>query len=350
MPLPTPPGPRIAYDQDGTLVFARSTTSAAYKGGVVQGDPRAVQALNSVFDPPAIMGDRYFSAQADADAWLYWDYPTPTPYLIFLFPVQMQMQGILFCHTATPTLRWTVETSTNTTNGIDGDWVKVGSFTNGTWSAALARDDPDYYVSYQFTSGVPYTRQAYARYSLGMYYRQTASANDGKGIAAMSGMGTRNVAGLRMYPGEVPDSGNFDVSGPMTVLLYGTPESSSHPDYLALWQTDLDLPVAAGYLDFGDVPAGSSSDKSFRIKNLSAERTANGITLSAHREEKQPTPASDILFSTDLGQTWSSTVEVGSISPENISTRVLVRRVTNKATVLGPDEVRVDVTVGKWTP
>lgn len=163
-------------------------------------------------------------------------------------------------------------------------------------------------------------------------------------------MDLRDVTALRFsfVPRRDGYSGGSSAVPQMIKLhIYGRPEHSKYLDFIS---PTLSTSLDSDGIFFGDVVAGSSSDKSFRIKNFSPDQTANSVVISAENGPgyESPTPADSLLFSID-GITWTPTVSLTSIASGSISPIIQVRRVTPVTSELGNTFPRVRAETGSWT-
>lgn len=163
-------------------------------------------------------------------------------------------------------------------------------------------------------------------------------------------MDLRDVTALRFSFRPMRDgySGGSSATPQMIKLhIYGRPEHSKYLDFIS---PTLSTRLDSDGIFFGDVVAGSSSDKSFRLKNFSPDQTANNVVISAENGPgyDSPTPADSLLFSID-GITWTPTVSLTSIASGSISPLIQVRRVTPVTSELGNTFPRVRAETGSWT-
>lgn len=110
--------------------------------------------------------------------------------------------------------------------------------------------------------------------------------------------------------------------------IYGTPSSGQNPDRLEIWNPSLDQKVTGAHFDWGDVPRGSSSDRTFRVKNMSDTLTANGVVLSFDTiSDSSPSFGGSHTLSLD-GSIFTSSVTIPSLLPGQISSIVTIRKST----------------------
>lgn len=322
MPYPQPPGPRIAYDLDGTVSLVRNgQTSETYDV-----HPDALRAMNGERGSgAAVYSTLEWSGSGAADI--------NVQFWVLLFPVPTRLNGIFIVLVCPVTLRtWDsvvvdvqVQTSPDTTNGVDGTWTDLLTGSSAlVGPIAEAENTPT--TSIDGTTG-----QAASMPAINDMYRRLKSVED-VGIFEMTGPATRQVRGLRFVrTTAIIGSNSVLGNGPQKVVLhlYGESDTTAMDDRLAFWSPIVDLPVTTMHFDWGDTPLASSADKSFRIKNLSDTLTANAILIDAVSAVATGVPAPDtfLLFSTDAGVTWLTSVEIAALSPGAVTGEILVRRV-----------------------
>lgn len=283
---PDSPSWRLAIDKDGTTGFYISNTNV-----ITSFEAGALAALND---------DSYSTGLATglgASAWA-----------CLLFPVLMDIDAVYVEASlvgegvATYRRPGSIKTSVDTTNGVDGTWVtrSVGS--------AIA------------------------------YTGKEAMRND---IVSSTWGGIKGVKfeGANLGGGLV-----FQV-----MHLYGEETAGQSLDRLALWHPTLDQRITPAYFDWGNVPRGSTADRTFRVKNLSSTLTA--VT---------PRVAMDVLTDASpsfIGQhfigksgTFLAQQNIASLSPGAISSEVLtLRRVMASNAQLSLWSMRVFAEATSWS-
>lgn len=353
MPYPMPPGLRIPYDSDGTVGILRSKPSTLVN--MVDIHPNALRAMNSTVGGGMFVG---------TDHWERSDLTTSSSsegtgaFFALLFPLPTRLRGIFLSaaratNPQTPNATYAsdtqrVETSQNSTNGVDGDWNFVGNLVRG---ATLVTGKTGISVVHA-TSGAELIPEVDTR-NVKDYYRKL-KAESGVGIEDLSGAAMRNVVAIRVWP-HAQDSGlaqqNY-AHGNFHLHLYGEPDSeASDKEYLQGWRSTSDMRLGAATLSWGDLPLGSSSDKTFRIKNHSDTKTAVNVVVSVEDPMFYPTPspASQILFSLDGGISWSASVTLAGIGPNTVSGNILMRRVTPTDAPLSSWSPKVRFDAESWT-
>lgn len=207
-----------------------------------------------------------------------------------------------------------LESSVNTTNGIDGTWNTIAAGAFGS-------------------------QHTYGATSMGNY--RTIGAG---GIYTIASNGT-GLRGLRFGIASGGATTGY-LLGP--VHLYG--RVTSPTDRLRLWHPTLDQPLSdtPAFLDFGDVPQSTSTDRNFRVKNDSA-LTATTITVGMDaRTDGSPTLVSQHTFSYN-GGSFGSTASLASLAPGIISETFTIRQSLLPNAPLGVWHQRLYVTAASWT-
>lgn len=209
-----------------------------------------------------------------------------------------------------------MDVSEDTTNGVDG-----------TWSEIVMPDtlfDADTYG--QFAS---LTKPGYRSGVLG-------------GLAVPSVKAVR----LRMS-GSVPAS-SWRLQ---TLHLYGDRAYTAGVDtaYLAFYHPSANQGLFPTALDYGNVGDGDSQDRTLRLRNLSALKTANGITISVSTlTEATPSIKNQYLLSAD-GLTFVPSLTIAKLVPGAISQTIYLRKVTPYDAVNGPWTARLIATPASWS-
>lgn len=344
MPFPIPPGHRLAWDLDGTQVFFRRANDLG--GDFMTPHPDALHAMNS-----SVLGGLLVPGSTGGGPTV-WDKITETrtssqQWFVFLFPEPMRIDGIFSLMVEVVSagsvfrdpMPATVQFSTDTTNGIDGTWQELTSF-----SAVPSTADPVETVSLShIDTGETLNQIGFPPSAL---YRHTQTVH-GDGIEATN---ARRVRGLRFFPALPGGLGTF-IYATVLVHLYGRPDVNATNDFLRAWSPTQDASMVPGWLAWDDAVPSSSADKVFRIKNLSDSLTAYDITISAQDESGYPAPypKDQLLFSVDAGATWLDAVTIGALGPETVSGSVLIRRTTPSNSLLGSWSPIITFDVGSWS-
>ena len=280
----------MAYDRDGTIgLWWRSD----FSGGPTQFSVAQMQAL---IDETA-SGTNQGVVIPNATNWSsYW--------IMFLFPQARNLAGYFARMSTTAPdedtnfVMGNLETSVNTTNGLDGTWVSHGAWTRTRKSTAV----------------VP-------------AHRSGITSKAANGIVAVRFRWSQTDW---FYP--------FDWDN---IHLYGTTPQANTPNALRLWHPTLDQEVDGAFFDWGDVQRNTLVSRDFRVKNLSPTLTATsvGITMEA-RTDTTPSNVSQHEFSLD-GVNFLSSVNVGDLAPGAISTTVRMRRTTPGSAIVGLWNTRI---------
>lgn len=261
---PDVPAPRIAYDRDGTVGFRMTSGYGSYQTlslGQMQG-------LND----EAPSGYTFTTNQG------YW--------VGFMFPQLRNIAGVLYC------IRWDatttqVQTSSNTTNGIDGTW----------------------------------TTQA------------TLSSQGESGGTTIYRTGIRTVAynGIKAIRFQSNNAGNGNDI--LAIHLFGQIAAGETTDRLRVWHPTLDEPLDentaadGAWLDFAESTRGTTADKTFRIKNNSGTLTANGIVLTCEALT-DAVPSVPPQYTLSDGGAFAASLNVGNLAPTALSPVITIRRTT----------------------
>lgn len=129
--------------------------------------------------------------------------------------------------------------------------------------------------------------------------------------------------------------------------FYGSIPAGANDERIEFWDPSSDQQMPHAHFDFGDMPRGSQSQKQFRIKNLSATQTANGIDLTIEDLESSGL-TSGLELSTD-GSNWLSSINIGNLAPGAISSSLYIRRTVGGAESLRPRVGRINAAAGSWS-
>lgn len=337
MPYPIPPGPRIAYDSNGSIGLVRGTDALVYQ--LVQAGLAVMNGERSEIGRMPGSGD-----SGNPKLSPVYPYDPRDQYLAILFPVSMRLYGF-FCNvhlstagTASAGVACDIYTSPNTTNGDDGTWTFLYQTPaypgSGAYGSAVSGVD--------LVSGNTFTNYYMSSLVVNDAYRKTEAD---QGISSVSGVNTRHLRGMKIVPRS-----NVPYSSFWKLHLYGEPDTDASENLLVFWDPEDDASIGPQVLDWGDVPQGSTADRSFRIKNNSSAQTANSIVISAGMgyTTTSPVPSDSMLFSFD-GNTWTPTVSLAALSPGAVSGQIGIRRTTPLNAVPSNWAPRVIATVGSWT-
>lgn len=166
----------------------------------------------------------------------------------------------------------TLESSVDTTNGYDGTWVSHGNWVNG--------------------NTIPGYRNA------------------------IQGLTLLGVRAVRFR--ETMQGGAITTTVMRTIHLYGEP-TNPDGDRLEFWHPTLDQKLGPAGLEYGDRQRASTTDKQFRIKNLSDDQRALSVRVAMDAlTGSTPSLIAQTSLSTD-GTTFLSQVNIGNLEPGAIS-------------------------------
>ena len=279
--------PLIPYHVDGSLGYNNATTGSPVALTALQMEQLNRHWGDTVINSQGRYGDSYTGIQ-------------------FAHPIDIHYWMANGNQGGNATQLGPIQWSTNSTNFVDGTWTNL----SGSFNAAAATN----------------------------YF--TGTRNN---VISSSITGVTHVR-CRVYGG--PYSTNWG-SYLRTMLFFGQYTNASSLG-LALWHPTLDERITGADLWREDVARGNTSDKQFRVKNLSSTLTANSITVN-HSVSAETSPASLGLFSVSSGGTFGSSVNIGNLGPGAVS-GILTSRFSPIATsALGPGAMRLNATAGSWT-
>lgn len=277
------PASRLAYDRDGSIgvIITATGTITALTG-------TQLQALNNESETGVGFSSRNRLA------------------LIFSYPVDIES---IFLALDSSAVTWTIETSKDTTTGLDGTWTtQVAAGPN-----YLKDVKPNYRILAQLTSML------------------ASTVSD-------------EIRGLRI---STPSNSTASVRA---LHVYGDFSPTATEERVAFWEPVTDQEVGPAHFDWGNVPRGSSADKTFRIKNLSDTLTANDIELYVEAlTAGTPSVGSMFVFSDNGGATFLSSLSLGDLLPGAISPVITIRRVVPPNAQISVWSARIAADVTQWT-
>lgn len=283
---PDPPGPRMAWDRDGTQ-FYRLVSGVLTQLSEIEARKANSEKAEYVEDP---------------------GYSSPTSQtLIWFFPEPRDLVGIKLMTGAGlyPGVPFSVvEVSSDSTNGLDGTWSAVTGVTTDTSGGTI-------------TPG----------------YRQNISA-----------ISRANVRALRIYASH----GYNSHSRLGAAHIYGKPSNSGNR--LEFWHPTLDEPLSnyPAWLDWGNRPRGSTATRYVRVKNISGLLTASPITVGMEALADAPlSVVSQHSFSLD-DSTFTPTVTIPSLAPGEISPVIAIKQALFTNADLSVWAQRVYANAGAW--
>lgn len=201
----------------------------------------------------------------------------------------------------------TIQTSNDTTNGYDGTWTTVK-----TWTAYEEQ-------SYRADTYVPRYRTEI--YTLG---------------------GASNIRAIRFR-------GQANGMNIVKLHLFGTYYAGANPDRCELWHPTLDQRIGPAYFDWGNVPRNSTADKPFRVKNLSSTLTANSILVSTDATwDASPSMVAQHFLNLN-GGSFAANQTISALAPGAISNTLVLRRTTPSGAALSLWAARLKAVPASWT-
>lgn len=279
------PNDRVAWDRDGSLLTLVNTANA-----VTPLPASSRRTLNSE-DTSVVALDRDANIQIVA----------------VVFPEPMDCTSIFV---ASPyNVTWMVETSKDTTNGLDGTWT------------------------YQEKTAIPVSTVAPS-------YRIRANLWD-----LLPNSFSSDLRGIRLRRAF-----SSYVTGDLYAFhIYGRPSPAASRDRLAFWSPTTDAKLTPSYFDWGNVPVSSAADRSFRIKNLSTDLRAADIDLYVEAlTPGTPTVAGMHTISMDGGATFLSSQNLPALEPGAISDVLILRRTVPDNAQTSTWSARVAADVNLW--
>ena len=282
-------GPRVPYDRNGSVGLIYDTGS----GSISQMSQAQMTGIND----ESSAGTQISISGGSTQFWLGFIFPTPIDFMGYF---------ILYRGTKSQWTDGAIQTSTNTTNFMDGTWTQIAA---------------------SHTTSTPVTPG----------YRSSQTSLSATGIKAIRFRYT---------------SGGGAISyGWAAVNLYGKP--STVTDRLELWHPTLDQPLSdfPAYFDYGDVSRGTGAiERDFRIKNLSTTLTAGTITVGAEAltDSGAPTYVSQTQFRYN-GGSYAATASLGALGPNSISLPFTAKLDTLATAALGLWAQRYYAQAGSWS-
>jgi hypothetical protein len=285
---PDPPNTRFAFDRDGTQgyrVLVGGTTPTALTTAQMQ--------------------------NLNRDNAVYWNIGEGDWYFLFFFPEQRDITHMFIDPSHNGTIaNMNLASSNDSTNGIDGIWTGQGTWANkdnssGNWRAV-----------------------------------------GGAGIETKS---IPNIKWLRVQCRWFGGTGGGQSMN--NIHLYGKPTTLTTGNKVEFWHPTLDQPLAntPAHLDWGNRPRSTSETRQFRVKNLSAAGTANGVVVGMEAlTDTSPTMVSQHTFS-HSGGAFASTVNIGNLAPGAISTPVSIKQDIQSGATLSIWSQRIYADPTSWS-
>lgn len=274
------PAARVAYDRDGSVGVGINNTGVA-----TQLSGTMLQGLNAESESVVTLS---------TGAWRF----------AIVFPTPLDLKAFFLSLGNSNTV--TIETSHDTTNGLDGTWSQQVS------GATYFRDVKPNYRILSFLTSLP------------------------------AGTANQNLKGIR-----VVGTATLSVR---TLHVYGDAASTATPDRIAAWHPTLDQPLPPTHFDWGNVPRSSSDDQDFRLKNLSGDLIAEDIEVYIEAlTPGVPSVAGMHTISDNGGSTFLTSITIPDLDPGEISDVLTLRRVVPDNAQVSVWSARVAADVGTWT-
>lgn len=185
------------------------------------------------------------------------------------------------------------------------------------------------------------------------YSTNTTNGTDGTwtGFSAPYGGAYRSVTaqsidGINAIRGS--HSGATGVTSLNGVHLYGTYAATEDTNYLEIWHPTLDQRIPPAFFDFGDIPRGTTSERQFRVKNMSDTLTANTITVSIN-SLTDGSPSFAGMHTLSSGGGFASTVSISSLAPAAVSGVLTLRQAVPPGAQLSLWASRIRAQPATWT-
>lgn len=349
MTYPTPPGPRIAYDEDGSQGFIAGRNGGI---GVVEAVPLWLQYLNADSGRYARVpfANWAVSNVPHQDAWIAIRLATPTHLQAVAFAGAWQAQ--VGSGSYASLLFGVIETSQDSTTGEDGTWATLINYPSGSdldFSLGNSERSPDSMFGSVTPLGDTVTSWSVGTYAVFEQYRQENDGPGTRGWREVSGSATRHVRWVRFRVlGETDASsttGFGNEGGGFKLHLYGVPD-----DTASLQRLEFDTTAGAPKtsFDWGDIGIGEVHTQQFKMRNLASAETAEGVTITVLPTNPAVTEAPHSWLELSLdGTFWDTSIELGDLAPGALSDTVTLR-VTAGTSIVGPWAPRLIAEVGEW--
>ena len=274
------PASRLAYDRDGSIMATRDITGTL-----------------TVFTGTQT---KLMNSESEAGITL-----TAQSGLILLFPMPMDLSAVFFSETTYSD--WTLESSVDTTTGLDGTWI-----THRSPVVPNKQVKPNYRIETNL-------------------------------VSFLAGSAQERIRGIRISKATI-------VTTTWKALhVYGEPSDNATKDRLEIWHPTLSQKIGPSYLDWGNVPRSSSADIQFRVKNLSPVLTADQCTVYVEAlTPGVPSVAGMHTLSDNDGATFLPSVTIPSLAPGEVSGALILRRVVPATAQVASWSARVAVDVTTW--
>lgn len=127
-------------------------------------------------------------------------------------------------------------------------------------------------------------------------------------------------------------------------------QSTLLAERLAFILPAINVALPADFFQWGDVAAGSSADKVFRVQNLSSVMVARDVVVSFSGSGSGSSNAANLHLGSGDERRFTATVEIGDLYPGESSDVVTMRRVVPSGAASGTKGFSVVGTVSSWEP
>lgn len=294
MPYPTLPGRKFEYDIGGGSVYY-----GKHIGDVTTAlTTEQMFSLNGTGNVDPIIAADLYNEPLETTVWIF----LPEKYVVSGLGF---LHSIIYLDSTNIGSLVTVYASPDSTNGLDGTWIKA-TLPNGEIPLILVDDDSwrDSIQSCTFSEAIKVLRVNYlapAKFSKRSYIK----------IYAI------HVYGVKAE-GGVPDD-----------ILFLDDDAAGDPEFVR-------------DLDFGDRPEGTTATHRIKLFNSSTTKIANNLSLSLLDV--------DYTFSMDEGATWVTGASITSLAPQGKSSSIIIKNTVPPPTqMLGPRAPRFEVIIGSWS-
>lgn len=349
---------KIAYDIDGSRMFL--TGLAEPSGADREADSSFMSAVNSETDGGGLV-------QIPVHTYLAYETYAPN-YENHFIAVQLtqphELQAVfagysLYSSSTTSSSAAVgalggieVQTSTNSTNGVDGTWITVANFTyeNPIYEAAFNTANPSeaasYFANVRLSGEETLGGSTNSFFMLRDHYSLVGFGAP-LGPQLVAGIGTRNVTWVRIRPvGRSSIRAMYDqLWAKYKLHLFGVPDTLASTQRLEIVDVSGNNPVELG---LGNLSKLTTRTKTFKLKNLHPALTASGVKLSVIPGSRPRAYSPDGYLHLSLDQvTWGQVLDVSSIGPESLSDTLYLRAYVDDD-LIGPYEPRLFVSVEEW--
>ena len=310
---PDAPSHRIAYDDDGTVFWKTYSPNAQGVGtaglyGSMNLPPteQSLATAQEYNDEDNVSVDNE-GGPGERDLFFAWVFPEKRDFYGFFASAH---------HSTSDGRVRNFESSTDTTNGISGDWTELAA------------------TPTQFPGG-------YVAWGVEQAYREFIEGHDSTGVRGVR---------IRIEPGKGVPSG-ADRCEMRAWHLYGDFADAAVPDRLLFIDDNTGLEYDE-VQDWGDIPRGTIHDKEIYLKNNSATlaATSNVVTFEGLFEDSytwysmRDNSMASTSFSTSI--TVNGPIAAGARYPA--STTLSLRLTSPTTGNLGPHAARLDLVTGTW--